>query len=523
MSTAKRIAFAVAASWFSRATTILANLFFMPILFRHMGKEELGLWLLLGNSQAFLGLLGIGVAPILMRDIALAKGRSGADPGVTLTTETKQHIGDLVVTGRTILQWLSIIVFFIAWISGYGFIQQLELKNVAPHIVFWSWTLMCAGYAVGIWISYLDCLLAGMGYIGWDSLLGTALSFLTILINIAAVVCGGGLLELAAISVVASLCQRFVILGFIRWRKPELFEIQGRWSTEYAKALIKPSFYYWLTNLGSFLILRTDAYFIGILKGTQNIPIYQAGYQLVSNLYQLAVSFGAASAVFIGQAWQAKELGIVQKITIRNSQLGMSIMAAGVGFLLGVCKELMDLWLGEGNFIGYDFILVFCIMLTLEAQQVILIYSSRATDDENYASWTLMAGFLNVVLTLVFYKYFGLLGVALGTMFAQMLTNNWYGVYRPIMRLKLSFKNYLNRVLLLWVVILVLCLSITNLIKYTLILLSLNSNWLIVGLSAASCGTIFLIFIWLYILENNQQQYFLYQLRLIKNNIFFTK
>jgi O-antigen/teichoic acid export membrane protein len=51
MSASKRIAIAVTISWVSRAVSILSGLLLMPILFRFMGKEELGLWFLLGNFQ----------------------------------------------------------------------------------------------------------------------------------------------------------------------------------------------------------------------------------------------------------------------------------------------------------------------------------------------------------------------------------------------------------------------------------------------------------------------------------------
>nr|WP_232731752.1 oligosaccharide flippase family protein [Oscillatoria sp. PCC 10802] len=453
-----------------------------------------------------MGLLGMGIAPTLTRHIALAKGKSGADPGVELTEESKQHIGDLVVTGRIILQWLAIVVFFIAWASGYGLIGQLELKEISPQTVFWAWTLMCAGYAVGVWVSYLNCWLAGIGYVGWDSLIGTVLALLTILANIAAVLLGGGLLVLAAISVVSSLVQRITILEFIRWRKPELFGIKGKWNTRYAKAMIKPSFYFWLTALGAFLILRTDAYFIALLKGTQNIPSYQAAYSLVSNPYQLAVSLGGASAVFISQAWQAGDLSLVQKITLRNAQLGLSVMAASVAFLLGSGKELTDLWLGHGNFIGYRVLLVFCIMLTLEAQHVVLTQSSRATEDEKYAPWALTAGVLNIAFTWVLIKPLGLLGVAMGTMLAQMLTNNWYAVYRPIERLKLNFGVYLRQVVCLWVIILVSSLVLSWLLKKGLALSGFTSEWLVVAGTAAVSGGVFLVVFWKAILEGHQRE-----------------
>lgn len=505
MSASQRIAFAVAISWLSRAVTILANLFLFPIMFRYMGKEELGLWFLLGNSQAFLGLLDLGIAPTLTRHIAFAKGKSGVDLTVQLSGESKEHIGDLVVTGRIILQCLAVAIFFIAWASGYGLINQLELKEVSPQTVFWAWTLMCVGYAVGVWVSYLNCWLVGIGYVGWDGLIYTALSLLTILINIGAVFLGGGLVALAAISVVSGLVQRFVILGAIRWRKPELFAIQGKWNFQYARALVKPSLHCWLTSLGGFLILRTDTYFIATLKGTGDIPNYQAGYQLVSNLYQLAVTWVGASAVFISQAWQSSDLNTIHKITLRNAKIALAIMAGGVAFLLSAGKELIDLWLGQGHFIGYGILLVFCIMLTLETHHVVLMQSSRATEDENYALVTLTAGILNVIFTLVLIKHLGLLGVAIGTMLAQVLTTNWYAVYKPIIRLKINFYTYLRQVIGLWLVILVTCSMLSWLTKQGLVFSGNTYKWSIVGGSATSCGVVFLIMFWFFILEKEQR------------------
>lgn len=506
MSASKRIAFAVGISWLSRAVSILANLFLIPILFRYMGKEELGLWFLLGNSQAFLGLLGMGIAPTLTRHIALAKGKSGADPGVELTEESKQHIGDLVVTGRIILQWLAVVVFFIAWASGYGLIGQLELKEISPQTVFWAWTLMCAGYAVGVWVSYLNCWLAGIGYVGWDSLIGTVLALLTILANIAAVLLGGGLLVLAAISVVSSLVQRITILEFIRWRKPELFGIQGKWNTRYAKAMVKPSLYAWLTGLGGFLILRTDAYFIALLRGTQELPNYLAAYTLVSNLFALAGAFAGSSSVFISYAWQNGNLDAVKRLTLRSAKLALSMMASGVAFLLVSGKELVDLWLGFDNFVGYNILAIFCLMLTLELQHQTLASSARATEDEKYVLWALAAGIFNIIFTWALIKPLGLLGVAMGTLWAQMLTNNWYAVYRPMVRLKLDFRIYFREVIGLWGVILISSLFLSWLLKRAMILGGITNDGLVLGVGMAVCICVFLVACWAKILQDSQQK-----------------
>jgi O-antigen/teichoic acid export membrane protein len=505
MSASRRIAFAVTISWVSRAISILSGLLLMPILFRFMGKEELGLWFLLGNSQAFLGLLGMGITPTLTRRIAFAKGRSGSHPDAELTDESKQDIGDWVVTGKVILQWLAVIVFFIAWVSGYGLIRELKLEQVSPQTVFWAWTLMCVGYSINVWQSYLGCWLQGIGYVGWDSAIGTVLAILTIITNILAVLMGGGLLALAIISVISGLVNRFLVLGFINWQQPELLKIKGRWCRDYAQSLIKPSLLYWLTDLGAFLILRTDAYFISFFKGVDSLPKYQAAYSLVSNLYVVSVSFASASAVFVSQAWQAGNFELIQHLTFRNARVGLSFMAVGVGFVLSSGESLINVWLGKGNFVGYSILIVFCIMITLEVQHVILVYSARATEDEVYAPWALSAGVLNVIFTWLLIKPLGLLGVAMGTMLAQMVTNNWYAVYHPIKRLKLNFHYYLTQVVSWWALLLISSYSLSWLSKQILIVLDIKSDELVVISCATISVALFISYFWCNIITVAEQ------------------
>jgi O-antigen/teichoic acid export membrane protein len=508
MSASKRIAIAVGISWVSRAVSILSGLLLMPILFRFMGKEELGLWFLLGNSQAFLGLLGMGIAPTLTRRIAFAKGKSGSHPDAELTDESKQDIGDWVVTGKVILQWLAVIVFFIAWISGYGLIRELKLEQVSPQTVFWAWTLMCLGYAINVWVSYLGCWLQGIGYVGWDSLIATILAVLTIAANIIAVLMGGGLLALAIISVVSGLSNRFIFISFLRWRQPQLFDFQGRWNKGYAKSIIKPSLLNWLTSLGSFLILRTDAYFISLLKGVSDLPQYQATYSLVANVLMLAQSTTYSSNVFISHAWQAGDLKDVQALIFRTVKVGALIMASGIAFILSTGKELIFVWLGTNNFIGYGVLLVFCIMATLEFQHGSLVNSSRATEDENYAPVALTAGFLNIFFTWMLIKPFGLLGVAMGTMFAQMLTNNWYCVYRPFKRLRLSAKLYYHEVLELWITCFVCCILLSFLAHSLLNRMNIQSSPIIVASSFFLCTLVLLSLIWFKIFSSQQKNKF---------------
>ena len=443
MSVAKKIAFAVASSWISRIVSIVAKLFLIPILFRYLGKEELGIWFILSDSQGLMGLLGFGVVPTLTRHIALKKGSSGSDPNVQLTETTSQEIADLVVTGQVTLKWLAVITFLISWIVGYGFIGSIKLNSISPNQIIVAWTIICLGYAITVWVASLECWLIGMGYVGWDNLILTVVNFLSIVTSIVVVMKGGGLIALAITTVVFSLVQRFFLVRFIRSKQLDHQTYRGRWNANYFRGMVNPSLLAWLTNLTAFLIFRTDSYCIALFKGTAEIPVYFATYQLVLNLYAVACSFALASPVFISQAWQAGDLSLVHKITIRGAKLGSLVMVSGISFLILVGQELITLWLGKDGFVGYPVLITFCLMFLSEIQYYPLSLSARATEFEKFvAPGYILSALLNCIITWFLISKLGLLGVALGTMLSQILTNGWYQLYIAIKRLKINFKMY---------------------------------------------------------------------------------
>src|SRR5262245_9858417 len=128
MSITRRILFGALSSWISRVATIVLGLVLMPVLFRHLSKEVLGLRLLLGQSWAGLGVLDLGFGITLTRRIAFARGDSGTDPNTTLTPQTLLDIANLVVSGRRIYWVLAVAIFFVSFGTGFIYLTSLELQ-----------------------------------------------------------------------------------------------------------------------------------------------------------------------------------------------------------------------------------------------------------------------------------------------------------------------------------------------------------------------------------------------------------
>jgi O-antigen/teichoic acid export membrane protein len=419
---------------------------------RVWSTDEVGIWMVIaGNSLMFLNLFNLGITPTITRHIALAKGGSGADPNVELTPETERHIADLVATGRAIFRTMAIVIPTVAFPVGWLYLSNARIETVSLQSAVIAWLIVCVGYGIAVWVQYLDCWMVGVGLLSWNAAIVTGVAIATLVINTVAVLLGGKLISLACILVGANLVQRALTIHSMRRQIPRLFALQGHWNRQYARNLVQPALRAWLLVVGMFLVAQTAAYFILRFRSASEVPAYGAASALLSNLFLLAVTLANSSTVFLSQAWQAGDADNVRRQTLRFAQIGMAIMAAGVGFVLIAGRDFIELWLSRpDSFVGYGIILIFCAVYTLDAQANILSTCARSTEDERYAVSSLAAGVLNFTLIACLIEPLGLFGVALSLLIAQLLTNHWYLVYRPMVRLRISGRDYLRRVILLW-------------------------------------------------------------------------
>jgi O-antigen/teichoic acid export membrane protein len=362
MSVTRRIFFGAAAGWIARGVTMVLGLVLMPILFRHLPKEELGVWLLLGQSWAALGIFDLGFGATLTRRIAFAKGKSSADPNAPLSEAAVAEIAELVATGQRVYHALSIFAFLFSFTAGFFYLRTLDLHNVPLTHVWVAWGVLCLCQAVNVWATIWDCLLQGVGYIGWDAILGSCATTLILSAQIVAVLLGASLVTLAVIAAVGGVIQRYLWRGFALSRRPELVSMHGHWKKGLIGNMTPLALRAWLTALGSGMILYTDQILIASLRGAADIPPYRAAWVLIHNVTIVAVNLGLASGVFISQLWQAGQIEQVHRILIRNVRLGWVAMLSCSAVLLVFGKPIFTFWLKvPGSFAGYRVIAAFLI------------------------------------------------------------------------------------------------------------------------------------------------------------------
>lgn len=497
MSATRRIAFGAVAHWVSRGMTIILGLVLMPVLLRHLPKEEVGLWVLLGQSWAVMGILDLGFGATLIRRIALVKGKSGGDVSAALNETSHAEIADLIASAKHIYRWMAFAVFVVAFGAGFYYLSNLKLTETPATVVWIAWGILCLCQAITVWQSVWLCVLQGIGLVGWDALLAVICNAGMLLIQITVVMLGGGIISLAIVATVISLIQRGLMLRFIRRQAPELFSLQGKWNPQVLGGMPSLALRAWMTSLGSVLVYNTDSFFIVSKEGAGNVPAYRAAFLVALNLHVMAGVFVQSSSVFISQLWQAGQLAEVQRIFQRNLKLGWLIMACGGVAVFFSGDSLFNVWLGQGNYVGPMVVGVLLLTFLLEQQSFIIATSCRATEIEPFAFAMIAGGILKLILAVPLINKWGMLGLALAALLSQMSTAYVSVLRRGLSRLEYPFGRYMRSVVLPGILVLIVtalaCLLIKRWLIGTADLLILSGVSLVAAgiLSAAIWGLVF--------------------------------
>jgi O-antigen/teichoic acid export membrane protein len=430
--------FGVGAIWVARVAGILVGLVVLPVLFRRLEPSELGIWLLFGQACALLQLLDFGLKAVLTRRIAMATGSAHDFSGDGV---------HWVATGWRLSRWLAAGVLVAGVIIGFPMILPLDLAHVSRGEAWSAWIMLCLASAVVVGSGWLGSVIAGAGQVGPDVLLLAGGTVLAAFLQVAVAAAGGRLVWLAAATLGSSLVYPWVARHFVHRQLP-LAMAGGEWRREMVASMQSPALRLWLTTIGGFMIMRTDQFVIAYALGSDQIPRYQAAWQIVMTLHGVAVAIATASSVFVSKLWVAGRMEEIHRLVRTGLHLGLAMFSCAAAVLLTCGDLVFGLWLGPGSFPGRALIAVLCVTFWLETQHVIVAIASRATDDEPFAPWALGAGVLNLVLSVWLVGPLGVIGVALATTLAQLATNNWYAVYRGSRRLNMRISDHVLKVLL---------------------------------------------------------------------------
>jgi O-antigen/teichoic acid export membrane protein len=438
VSVSRRIAAGVLAGWLNAAVAVVVSLVQVRLVFRALPLELTGVWFLFLTLAGYVALFDLGIGPTLSREISFALGGAGSE------RETRQRVADLVGTAARFFAWISAAVVAVSVPAGLWF-----LSSVAPaaHLreVQVAWCVFVLGAALNVFGNAAFAGLTGLGSVGAERGVRTAVQVLYLGFLYVALASGTGMLGLSVAWVASGTV--LTVAGWIALRR-ELPWLRDHRPVRSGilRAIAAPSAKWALTAFGSLLILDTDNVIIARVMGTAAIPSYQLVAKLAGMSVAMAGMLAVSSAPFVSVAHARGDGAAIRAIALRNLRLGMGFMAVASAWIVVFAGPFVDAWVGPGHFVGTAIVAVFVTMMFLEAHHRFHATIAMSMGHIVFHWWALGAGVLNVALTLALVRTYGLFGVALGSMVAQVLTNNWYVPAYTLRLLRMPLGSYLGAV-----------------------------------------------------------------------------
>ena len=409
-------------------------LFITPKYISLSSKELFGLWLLVNSIIGWISIADSGISIALSRSLILYKNKSDS------------NYNSILITNAFFFFLITAFIFLILGISVFNFglsffnLSQ-SLEKPFTHLLILSLIASIASLFFSIFSSILESNFH-QSFIRLNNsistIIGTLFGFILMINNV------------GIISIAIGVLTSVLINGFINLFKSKIIlEYKIRYLFFDKKVILdlfKFGGYFQIGKIGNIIALNADNIVITILFGPIALVSYNFTFklsQLFGNIIASKIPISILSAfthhLVFGETEKLKNIvNKLIRILVRASLLfGL--------FILFLNKLFVTWWVGPSNFSGWSLTFIFAawtIYETLYRGSNAIIYAHGNL--KKWSFFSLIEGFLNLLLSYVLGKSLGIMGIAIATIVSRITTSGFYTVYFFMMQGYIDNKIFKN-------------------------------------------------------------------------------
>lgn len=394
----------VTATWLGLLVHALTGLFLSPFILHRLGDQAFSLWVLTFSLTGYFGLLDLGIRSSIVK-----------------YTAKFVATGDLDSLSRylstSLAFYLSIgVVVLLGTIAGYFYLHLLfripaELLPSVRLLVL----LSGAGIAITFPLTVFSAALEGLQKFSWLQLSQIGIALLRALLIVVALLNGGGLLAIGTITVAMGVISYLVFACMALYALP----VRPSFQRVEFKAFREMAAY----GVFAFAILaaeklrfQSDPLVIGALVSSTAIAAFSVAARLVE---YSSYAVRSMSQIFTPMASQFEAVGDLARLRrtfIAGNRASAFIILPICVALIIAGRPVMEAWVGARYVNSYPILLLLIVPRTLYLAQSTSIRILMGMGRHRVlASVLLLEGGVNLLLSILLARRFGVIGVAWGT------------------------------------------------------------------------------------------------------------
>ena len=396
-------------TYLQQIISIMIPLVLTPLMVKHLGQDVYGLWVLVGSLIGYFNLSNFGFGTTLLKELSHQE-----DP-ITVSRYISTVFGFFGI--------LALILFPIALTVAYFYPVWFDIT--CNKDTFSLFMIVFFIFVINLLFNTFGTVLFAKGYLVYKNFI-SIVGYLVIGFGVGFVLSKGiGILGVAIVYFLSSIVVAG--LSYMYAKKQIRFKVSKQlWDKRILVNMTSDSLYYFLISLSVVIVFNTDNIVISSYLTLEAVALYAIGFKLVNISQNVLFKIVDILVPDISKLYAKKEYKDVLKLHNKMQFYTLLLASIGYGLLYFIGLDIIKLWVGEANVLPKD---VFSVMLAFAFVHSWIhtsgMFLNAIGKHKNNAYYALGEAGLNIILSLVLIKYYGLFGVALGTVLSSLLTTAW--------------------------------------------------------------------------------------------------
>ncbi len=436
MSVLKTISKNIFSNYVGIGGAIIIAFLLSPYLIHTLGDTRYGVWSVVSALTGYMSLLDLGISSAVAKYVAKHKALNDY-----------KAINVVIGSSLVVLMSVALLLILVSPVLANGMVSFFDFdgelgRTVHALIIVASIDIaifVCTGVLMGAYFGFQRFEVTNA--VNLTVGIFKALAFYLALSN------GLGLFAMGVVSLLGNILAALLLFGTMRKLEPEVKLQPQAADKKTIKTIYNYSKYTFISMLAMQLVYYSDAFVIGYFLTAAAITIYTIPWSLSEYTNKLILAIAQTFVpVFSDQdATQGNQAIYQTYVTGTKFMLVVSnLLCIGV---LAVGDHFVNLWMGPKYAVECSVILSFLFVTQLIKGPQLLSYSILlgTANHERYSLYNFCFSLLNLFLSIVLVQQYGLVGVAMGTAFTQIM---FFGIFTPILTSKVinsSLVDYFKR------------------------------------------------------------------------------
>ena len=431
----KAIALNTLTSYIRFIFSFLVMFFLVPFIIGNLGEADYGLWALIFSILSLAELLDLGFATAVVKYVAHCKGAE--DP-----QERNRIISTLSVVYLCLSGCAALIIGTVAYSFDWIFSIPLAEQGKAVTLLWiLAGRLICISLPLGIFRSVLfgEQKIAHLNVI---QILSTCLygsGAFWILSS------GGSLIDLALVNV-GSMLLEYMVYVILVIKLVDNFKIS--WSLVDLNTLKSVSSFsaaQFLTDIAGLILLKTDLILIKIFMSLSAVAIYAIALNITTQLHLLVKQFINIFISYIAELHGKGNKEKIRWLLVTGTRMALVPGVIIVASVYVYASDAVNFWVGPDFHQAVPLLYILVTAMLCGVPQMVAAGILSMTGHHAFTSRTAgLSAISNVILSLLFIPYFGLIGVAVATILARVCIDLFLFTRKALAQYKIQLDFYLK-------------------------------------------------------------------------------